>query len=272
MPTSDELLRDPLLKIERARHHINNLQSRVESFLANKPFVLMEKHRRRAGETDYYVEVRERIPTELPLIIGDAVHNLRGALDVTLFAMVGDIEPRIYFPFPRGERPTPEDIEQSIKKAHATAAGPKVVGTIKSLEPYIFGKGIALSCVHQLDVQDKHRLLILAGHRAAILVGTGQENFLPNALIQATPTTRRVIVLDAPEGAVALQIRRAYATRHLPDPVNEVRPQPDFAITFGDNELLAGTPVVETLDDMASKTEDAVRGLADAFLDPSNST
>ncbi len=102
MPNSNELLRDALLKIERARHHINDLRSRVESFLAKNPFVFMEVHKRRAGQTSYYVKEREAIPTEFPLIIGDAVHNLRGALDVSLFAMVRNIEPRIYFPFPKG--------------------------------------------------------------------------------------------------------------------------------------------------------------------------
>lgn len=230
----------------------------------------MEVHRRRAGETSYYVKVKEPIPTEFPLIIGDAIHNLRGALDVILFAMAGSIEPRIYFPFPKGSPPTPDAIEESIKKAHVKAAGPKVVETIRSLEPYIGGKGISLSCIHAFDVQDKHRLLILAAQRAAIMIGSGQEKFLKEVLPANAPPGV-VVVFDTPAHANALTIKRAYATRDLPDSENEVNQQPDFAVTFGETVLLQGTPVLETLNHMASETEEAVRRLAAAFLDPGNS-
>ncbi len=102
------------------------------------------------------------------------------------------------------------------------------------------------------------------------MIGSGQEKFLREILPDNTGTDT-LLVFDTPANTAALTINRTYATRDLPDSENEANPQPDFAITFGEDELLAGTPVVETLNLMANEAEEAVRKLVAAFLDPSNS-
>ena len=267
MPTADELLCAPLLKLERARDHIKDLNARVNQFLAKHPFVLMERHQRKAGRTTYSVMAKESIPPELSLIIGDAVHNMRAALDMALFGMVGDREPKIHFPFPK--EPTPEALKRAIKEGHVKVAGKKVVEAISSLEPHINGKGIALYCIHALDIQDKHHLLILAAQRAAVVTGSPSGRILREVLRPNTPDGI-LIVFDAPENANALTINRPYVTHGLPDSENEAKEQPAFAITFGEGEMLAGTPVVETLVDFAKEADRAVRELVTAFLDPNN--
>lgn len=266
MPTADELLYAPLLKLERARQHINDLNARVDEFLATKPFVLMERHERKAGRTAYYIKVKQPIPPEFSLIIGDAAHNIRAALDIVLFGMVGDREPKIQFPFPRD--PTPEALKRAIKERHVEAAGEKVVETITRLEPNASGKDIALYLAHALDVQDKHRLLILAGHRAAVIIGYEGDELLRGIVPDDTPVGS-IFVLYALENADAFTIERTYATRALGDSENEAKTQPPFAITFGEREILRGIPV-GALAISAKEAERAVRELVSAFLDPDN--
>jgi hypothetical protein len=71
---TEALMYAPLLKLERACQHINDLNTKVCDFLARKPFVFMERHERQAGRKTYFVKVKEPIPKGFSLIIGDAVH------------------------------------------------------------------------------------------------------------------------------------------------------------------------------------------------------
>lgn len=263
MPTREELLFAPRLKLERAAHHINDLEAQVAAFLAERPFKLVERINRKAGKVSYRVKKEKPIPPAFPAIIGDAVHNLRAALDLTMFGIAGHIDPKINFPFAKEA----DRLAAAIKDGRVKVAGKKVVEAVAALEPYLTGNtGLAL--VHALDIQDKHRLLILSGQRA---IFTGVEG---DALAKAVETqaTRygRLIILDGPEDEDLITVERTFVLRDLPTTENETQTQPAFAITFGEGELLKGMPVVETLARMADDTRTAVESVIDAFLDPDN--
>src|SRR5437879_5011190 len=95
-------LEDPRLKVERAKQHISEFDREVSAFLARDPYAVVVEPDADPGYNVTVVHVREEIPKKLPAILGDVVHNLRAALDLTAVEMVrrnnGDIED-VYFPF-----------------------------------------------------------------------------------------------------------------------------------------------------------------------------
>ena len=65
------------LKIERARKHISELQSLVDDFL--KAAVCIED----SGDPNQVaISYFQTLPDDTPLLIGDAIHNARAALDI----------------------------------------------------------------------------------------------------------------------------------------------------------------------------------------------
>jgi hypothetical protein len=161
MQTAEQLLHAPMLKLKRAHYHISDFNRRADEFLAERPFVLWERHHRKAGKTILFVKENKPIPPEFALIVGDAVHNLRAALDWTLFQMVWDRSPkphRVQFPFPKDN--TPKASNDAFTNSQVEFAGDKVVEEIRKCQPWPTGN-FALYFIHLIDIQDKHRLPLL---------------------------------------------------------------------------------------------------------------
>lgn len=105
-------------------------------------------------------------PESLGAIVGDIVHNLRSALDLSACELVrsaGQSDEDVYFPFSR----TPEDLGLMIERRHLDRAGPDAINLIQSLKPYHNGNK-ALRLIHDLDI---HRALIpnVAGYASPII-------------------------------------------------------------------------------------------------------
>lgn len=69
------------LKIERAKQHINQINALGQIFLNTHPHVLSVKLNPETGKDILCIARAEPPPDEFVLILGDAVHNLRTALD-----------------------------------------------------------------------------------------------------------------------------------------------------------------------------------------------
>jgi hypothetical protein len=75
-------LSGPRAKLERAKMHIDDLRRRIgELFPNDELFPLGRQYEREQGGITVRIEHVIEIPQEWGLIVGDAVHNLRGALD-----------------------------------------------------------------------------------------------------------------------------------------------------------------------------------------------
>ena len=98
------------------------------------------------------------MPTELSAIIGDAIHNLRAALDLLACELVrlnGGSDEDVYFPFAADAIA----FERKLKKSHIDRAGPAVVEHMKGLRAYK-GGNVPLRALHDLDIADKHQMLL----------------------------------------------------------------------------------------------------------------
>lgn len=268
MPTKEELLRAPLLKLERAGHHINDLATQIDTFLAEHPFKLLVRHNRKAGKQTFRTKAEKPVPDEFSLIIGDAVHNLRSALDLCLYQLAhsrADKPDRIQFPFAKDD--IPKTLAGAIKDGRVKFAGTKVVEAVQCLKPHPTGNP-ELCAIHTLDVRDKHRLLILSAGKAVFTTGTGNEEAIKGALGKS-PKPGVHIVLAGPHDEDILTINRPYVLRDLPTSEQEAKVQPAFQITFAEIDRGFGF-VLDTLVKGAKEARRAVDALIDAYLDPNN--
>jgi hypothetical protein len=92
-------------------------------------------------------------------IVGDAVHNIRTALDLMASELARrnhQSDKSVYFPFANSE----DELPQQIKSKNFERCGQAAVTLLKSIAPY-HGGNTLLRALHDLDVQDKHKALII---------------------------------------------------------------------------------------------------------------
>ena len=101
---NDQLFKGPKLKVQRAKKHISDLHNEIAAYMRRKPYRIVVEQDTEPQRCVLVIRVREEVPDNLATIIGDAVHNLRTALDILACELVrinsGDPE-GVYFPFCR---------------------------------------------------------------------------------------------------------------------------------------------------------------------------
>jgi hypothetical protein len=149
----------PSTKIQRARKHLAELEAEIAAFLANNPAKFnVEVVEINGARTIQFNTHISGTPELIGAIVGDVVHNLRTALDLTACEMVRvaqESDNGVYFPFSESA----DQLDDMIHRRHFDRAGADAVALLKSLKPYRNGN-IALRLIHDLDIHDKHRALI----------------------------------------------------------------------------------------------------------------
>jgi hypothetical protein len=159
------------LKIKRANKHIAELETCIDSL---KERLVVTAHVDTNSGCEYikcgFAGTEEsEVLEDLSAIIGDAVHNLKCALDHVWFETVRRLIPssnweRAKFP----AYPTSKHLELALRNLQIDVCAPYffkfVIGQIK---PYDGGDW-AIWPVHKLDIRDKHWLLIPVIHYSSI--------------------------------------------------------------------------------------------------------
>lgn len=230
------------LKIQRAKHHISDLNAQIAGFVKRRPYRLIaEADPKIPGKYYGVVKIREKIPDVWRIILGEAVHNLRSALDhmaVELVRRNGGDTKRVQFPF----AVSVDRLEEAIAQGHIDRASPQVVEKVRSLKPYKGGNE-ALRAVHDLDVTDKHDSLVTVGETAGFqrlgLEGRG----VTISAVKFTPVKDGMKVLSFPAGGDV-----------------EINQDPEITIdvTFGRGQPFQGQPVVPTLHQLTELAEGVI--------------
>ncbi len=269
MSEIDELLKPARLKIARAKYHVDDLLREIDSYLVGKPYVLAVRNDPKAGQNCYFIKTKKPIPDIIPLIIGDAIHNLRSALDLTVYPMVSNktkVTQSIQFPWASSF----EKLDSTIKSRQMVLAGPKVVDAIKSLNPYKGGDK-AIEAVHLMDIIDKHHLILTAASTAMM---NWQEfcKFVPNSIpMDGQDVNRRWMAIGTDAQfivphlvGVNRQSRRAASSYPVVEEIADV--QPPFFMRFGDGQPLAGCMVIEAMQGMTLRIEEACVAIGKAYF------
>lgn len=120
-------------------------------------------------------------------ILGDCIHNMRTALDLMAseLARLNQRSDRdVYFPFAASV----VDFPDAVKAKHFDKCGQDAVDLIKTFSPYKGGNE-QLRAIHDLDIQDKHRSLILTMATQDFCL-QGDVTCLPVATFQVPVTTK----------------------------------------------------------------------------------
>ena len=171
------------LKVDWAEKHLDALDAEIHRWTSG-PRNPRRLQRIRDGvpPTEFRAQFRFDPPIldTVPMLIGDAVHNLRSALD-HLACALADLEvpptsetgqPDIEFPIYISEA---EFIKRGARRIEKLP--PSAQDEIKSLQPYRAGNNARfqlLWALHRLDIIDKHRRISILAGRYSL-----PDNFVP---------------------------------------------------------------------------------------------
>lgn len=227
------------LKLKRARIHADELQKEIRGFLDKSPYrivVLNSNH----GKT-LRVEQTIDIPNTIPLLLGDFVHNCRSSLDHLANDLVlangGGIS-GLYFPTGVDKETYEVALTKGIKKA-----GDKVIAKLGAAEIYREGKGAVIRGLHELDIADKHTMLI------------------PNV---AMVTLTNIKMQGLTVGALKVNINKDGTNLILTDHDQEIEFDEaiDFDLEISDSECFRGQSLSKVIENIFENTHSLVKSFS----------
>lgn len=264
MANSNDPFGQARLKHEWANHHINQFHAAWQRFLkTNFCELIMEEN-----SDGCFVRAvsKGEIPAEIPLTIGDAVHNLKCALDHTISELLGWRNTRLTFPMEEtreklvatfsaeGAEPCPQCGKGGKKGRNALIeiAVPGIGEFIADkICPYEEAGGF-LWPLNRLDNRDKHRLLI-----PVVVPQTIRNVFITD------DRDNTIEIGEMPIGPGGVIHLAAYTGR--PDVKLQCKAEPTAEIFFNEPGAVEGEAVLPTLVNMAqavSKTIDRIEEFA----------
>jgi hypothetical protein len=243
------------IKVERAKEHIFNLEAEIASFVKRRPYSSVAHKDPQTGDIVYTLRIAEHPSPRWGAMAGDAIHNLRSALDILWRHVMG-----VAGKPSRGDSGFPIHetanalIRMCEREAHGRAKAPMDI--LKALKPYKGGTDL-LWLLHTADISDKHHLLIPCYGSAGMPIVTPVK--LGVMVWGATFPVR-----DGPEsicpvedGTVLFRLPR----KDIHDEEVNVNKQVPIHIAFGEIDGLHGQPIIPTLYQFAS----CVDGVIDTF-------
>jgi hypothetical protein len=150
------------LKVQRAKKHILDLDGAINAFLAAKPYEITGQPDPDMRQVRVYVTKVDPVPDELACLAGDAIHNLRSALDHLAYQIFlagpNPVPARahsVYFPIFGSDAKYKAEKLRKIQSATQEA-----LDALDAIEPYKGGKGHHLWVLDNLNNVDKHCLVI----------------------------------------------------------------------------------------------------------------
>lgn len=166
--------------MHRAKLHIEAVAQPIQRWLQSDAYTLAEHFEPKTGDHVLEAKITKPLGQDWPLIIGDAVHNLRSALDHIAYQLAldsyqaqhpGEAIPlghqrRIMFPVvatSNDPKLSVDDFYAQVIKGQLRYVPPEAAAAIEALQPYKRSPsdpaGDPLWIVNELDAIDKHRKL-----------------------------------------------------------------------------------------------------------------
>lgn len=229
-------------KVSNAREHIALAEKRFAEYLAkNQAMRIRGDPSGRVFEVRALPELPQ--PKKVSLAVGDAIHNLRSALDVLagdVIVLSGRKRNGVAFPFAGAA----EELDGQIKRKRFNHATPEALALLKSMQPYT-GGNMLLRALHDLDNANKHELIIVTQPQTTIgHMRVGNAVFTDCA------------------------IGEMYIQGHPAPIMSDVRTD----LIFGYAKPLAGVKVLPTLHNFAQMTDGIIQSFAALFLGQDNGT
>ncbi len=256
------------LKIQRANKHIFDLKSEIARFFATDPYRRAIKDDPQTGERVCYLSVCDPVPLSVSIVAGDAISNIRSALDHLAYQLVrvGTGKPG---PFPEVSFPivdAPSKLESAIK-GKVKGARKDAIEAIRTVKPYKGGND-TLWYLHKLNIIDKHRLLVAAGSNAfrnmspkdlemMRAIWTGSHGSKPFPVSVSTGVGGAFMaVKDFP-----LKVGDPLCHGRTDSELNQEY-RVHFQVSFNEPGIIQRHPVLETIDGMANLVDNIISDFA----------
>jgi hypothetical protein len=242
------------VKLERAREHIQYLSDQVNSFYDRHPYRLVGEEDPRSGLYIVSIHINETPDLRWGVVAGDAVHNMRSALDNLwhrLWYKPGSAAYRRarYDGFPWFDNV--QQLEARFKTRPKNAREKAIVDVLRSLRPYKSGNS-DLSALIELSNEDKHTsfLPVLGALRGDYRVYLTFRGVRQGPIV--VPFAGMCPIQDAAEIARL----RATAQGICRDEPVGVNCEVDFAVTLGQPRVVQGMPIVPLLARLGSLVDE----------------
>lgn len=160
------------LKIKRANMHITEANVIIDGFRSPKLQEIRHEIDPNTGNQFLHYGLKSTVSFDnLALVIGDAIHNLKTAVDHGWYTLLHAFAPAAinnWTQFPvRNDRATLEHGLTGIKINTINSALFEFV--VNDLRPYREGGNDGICTIHDLDVRDKHKLLLPLARVTAVV-------------------------------------------------------------------------------------------------------
>lgn len=176
-------------KLDRASQYLDQIDGCVRDFISTHPYSTDTQIEKDGREWAFSVQLEKKPPSDLGLLIGDYIHNLRGALDHLAWQLAGrPTDPRtarqVQFPISTKRANAVNQLETSLPGVDESAKR-----IIDNLQPYHLYEpslpGVSrlpnvvreLDLIQQLSNWDKHREIALSG--LSLMSVTGRRRMDP---------------------------------------------------------------------------------------------
>lgn len=250
-PETDEVAPNPrkpdfssaILKVERANTHIADCDAAIGLYFSEYPYNVGQEFDLESGRHGFHLYARQPFPERrIALFIGDAVHNLRSALD-HLIAACADANGKTFndtqFVIGNDEGHFERRLKDGAKKA-----GPLAMEILTRLQPYSGGND-AFYTIHKLDLTDKHQLVLPVACTVDVTIATGAFNGLPVEHVSGSiysGDNRSEFIPTPPGYETAIPMEMSFTGE----------------VVFARDTLLAGQPCVATLRELSATVADAI--------------
>jgi hypothetical protein len=242
------------VKIDRAHYHLMEFERAIEAFSGRNPNPIFTDEDTQPGSKLDRFTIRDHIPPDFSSFIGDIAHNLMSALDSLAVELAGRSGPiseqtmrQIYFPIHWEDGAARAKAERFFK-----LVSPDIRQLIEAVERNDRGSGRYLYWLHNINTIDKHRAIVPV---AAALKRI--DYTLPGEDLPPFPP---------PKGAFApkfpLKNGDILAVRTFNEPEYHAHAHFALDIAFGENQVLAGQPVFDSLLQMIHAVEGTVHIVA----------
>lgn len=248
--------------MDRALEHVKQLDTWYDEWIKTEPYALAREYNSEGGAKRLYFTITNPVPLTCGVILGDIIHNARSALDHLAGAVAvknGRTTKGVYFPV----APSAADLPRMIKDKLGKCPKP-FRDFVAGHKPHKGGND-ALYALHQLDILDKHQVIVPSGVGADIRIWADNGFY---GAIDFSKTTEAVKVprpKDRPfieDGETIVEFGPAF---HLPDKTKvEARVSP--AVVFGGETPVAGRELKTALQEMMEAAEAVIAQAEPLFL------
>ncbi len=237
--------------------------------MATNPYKVIPKYDPQFSRTAHHLTITEQIPSKLSLISGDAINNLRSALDhlAYQFALLNGITDakklrQVQFPICESLKEYEALLPGKIKQLGKTA-----VEAISLYKPY-HGGNETLWLLGQLNNIDKHRLLVTVEtifDKIGIIVDWDHaRGYLPDLPSKFTGETVQWINVRGSKDAEVFRLVKPQNPLLYSegDSTNDQNFQITFEIAFAEPGIPQRETVIETLQGMRDLVAEIVGKLA----------